>query len=363
MAHIFNSDILLNEGDRAAAQRQFPGVSFALVNDALLDLFRPIDERANLSKARSRRWGVYAVLLATAALMLAAGEMLYADLPKNQIRVIALVGGIAGLASIVLGVFGIMFHERKMRWLADRLTTERLRQFQFQSYAAHPAEILAGAKDAAARERFLAHRSAKFAEFSKQLLADVDEEVVRLARSDDIGDGAIFPERSARIDPNDPHLGEYFAAYEKLRFDCQIGYFDHVLRRDSGLWNQTPAQQARLIGKVAIACVLLILMLHGLVFMGAFANVSWMKGPLIHVFAIWAAIIALTARIFEEGFQPQREVERMRRHRFAVARIRARYDAAKTPEARIAAMQDLEQVTYHEMVHFLKSNYEAQFIM
>jgi hypothetical protein len=361
MAHVFNSDLLLHEADRAAAQQQFPNVYFALTNEPLLDLFRPIDERANLSKARSRRWGVYAVLLATAALMLAAGEMLYADLPKNQVRVIALVGGIAGIAAIVIGISGIMFHERKMRWLSDRLSTERLRQFQFQSYVGNPAGILAGAKDKGARERFLTARAARFEAFSKQLLAQIDDEVVRLARSDDVGDGMIFGDEEQAVDPADPHLAEYFAAYEKLRFGCQIGYFDHVLGKD--LWRHAPGRQARLIAAVAIACVAAILVLHGLVFMGVVADVGWMKGPWIHVFAIWAAIIALTARIFEQGFQPDREVERMRRHRYAVKRIQALFDGAKNPAAKIAAMRDLEQVTYHEMVHFLKSNYEAQFVM
>ncbi len=363
MAHVFNSDILIHEDDRREARREFPDVAFALENDALADVFKPIDRRANLSKARSRRWGVYSVLLATAALMLAAGEMLYDDLPKNQIRILAAVGVIAAIASVIIGVFGIMFHERKMRWLADRLTTERLRQFHFQAYAAGAAEILAGAKDEKAQAQYLAARAVKFEEFAKGLLADIDDRLVHLAHEEDVGDGMAFEETQAQIDPNDPHLNQYFAAYEKLRFDRQVGYFDHVLREDKNFWKHGPARQAQLIGAVAVACVFAVLGLYALIFMGAITNVEWMKGPMIHVFAIWAAIIVLTARIFEEGFQPNREIERMRRHRFAVKQIQTRYLAAKTPAAKIAAMHDHERLSYHEMVHFLKSNYEAQFIM
>ena len=151
MSYVFNTDILLNEADREEARREFPHVYFALDNASLRETFAPFDARANLSKTRSRRWGVVAVLLATAALLLAGGEMLYHHLPKYQLRLLAGIGGVAGIVSVVIGVFGIMYRKRKMRWLADRLATERLRQFHFQTFVAGAADILRGARDEAAR--------------------------------------------------------------------------------------------------------------------------------------------------------------------------------------------------------------------
>ena len=148
-----------------------------------------------------------------------------------------------------------------------------------------------------------------------------------------------------------------------MRFDRQISYCNLILRERKGFWKHAPVRQAQILGGIALAAVFGILVLHGLVFAGAVANIAWMKGPLVHVFAIWAAIIALAARTFEEGFQPEREIERMRQYRLSLQRIYARFEAGETPHEKLAAMRDLEKLTYQEMVLFLKSNYEAQFVM
>ena len=142
MAYLFNTDLLLGEADRDGASKEFPQMGFALNNKQLRETFRPYDDRANIAKTRSRRWGVFAVLLATGALLLAGSEMLYHDLPKIYVRIIAGIGGIAGIVSVAIGVFGIMYRDKKIRWLADRLATERIRQFHFQTYVYGAEEIL-----------------------------------------------------------------------------------------------------------------------------------------------------------------------------------------------------------------------------
>lgn len=363
MTYAFNTDLLLNEPDRAEARGAFPDIFFALDNPAVRETFSPYDDRANISKARSRRWGVFAVFLATAALMLAGGEMLYHDLPKYQVRIIAAIGGVAGIVSVIIGVFGIMFRARKMRWLADRLATERIRQFHFQSYVMSAGDILRGAKDPGAADKFIQNRALKFQTFKDDVLTKIEEALHEIVHAEDCGEGVIISEAAHDVALNDPHLEQYFNAYRILRFDRQISYCNLVLRDKHGFWKHAPVRQAQILGTLALVCVLGILILHGLVFFGAVANIAWMKGPLIHVFAIWAAIIALTARTFEEGFQPEREIERMRQYRLSLRRIFDRFQAAQTPEIKIAAMQDLEKLTYEEMILFLKGNYEAQFVM
>lgn len=363
MSYVFNTDILLNEADREEARREFPHVYFALDNASLRETFAPFDARANLSKTRSRRWGVFAVLLATAALLLAGGEMLYHHLPKYQLRLLAGIGGVAGIVSVVIGVFGIMYRKRKMRWLADRLATERLRQFHFQTFVAGAADILRGARDETARDAFLRKRDIHFDAFRNAFLTRIDDELAHIVHAEDPGDGVIIENGAHDIDPADPALEEYFKAYKRLRFDRQIGYCDLVLRKDDGLWKNAPVRQAQILGGIALACVFGILVLHGLVFLGAVADIHWMKGPLIHVFAIWAAIVALSARTFEEGFQPEREIERMRSYRLSLKKLAAQFEKAEDPQGKIEAMKGLEKLTHEEMVLFLKGNYEAQFVM
>ncbi len=88
-----------------------------------------------------------------------------------------------------------------------------------------------------------------------------------------------------------------------------------------------------------------------------------MKSSFIHVLTAWAALLSLFARTYQEGFQPQRELERMRQYRLALRRIYARFRNAGSVEAKIDAMREMEKMSYEEMLLFLKSNYEAEFIM
>ena len=363
MAYVFNTDLLLNDPDQDEARKEFPNIFFALSNPELRAAFRPFDERANKAKTRSRKWGVIAVLLATGALLLAGGEMLFHGLPKGQVRLIAAIGGVAGIVSVLIGVFGIMFRERKMRWLADRLATERIRQFHFQSFVFGVNEILKGAKDKTAADAFIKKRTDEFTKFESELLANVDSKLKDIVHHDHDEEGFIFGEDAPSAPDADPHLDEFFRAYVLFRFDRQISYCNLILREGEGFWKHAPSQQAKIFGGIALACVFGILVLHGLVFFGAIANIAWMKGPLVHVFAIWAAIVALSARTFEEGFQPEREIERMRQYRLALKRIYGRFQKAPNTNAKLAAMADLEKLSYEEMVLFLKGNYEAEFIM
>lgn len=363
MAYTFNTDLLLNERDREEARQEYPHIFFALDNPLLREAFSPYDERANVSKTRSRRWGVFAVFLATGALLLAGGEMLFQGLPKAQLRLVAGIGGVAGIVSVAIGMFGVMFRARKMRWLSDRLATERLRQFHFQQYVDAADEILKGAGAEEDADAYKTARIKNFERIQSDLLDRIEEELTHLVHSEDPGEGMLFDQRDHQIDPAAPHLQEYFDAYERLRFKRQIDYCDLVLREKKGFWKHAPVRQAQILGALALGCVLAILGLHAMVLFGALANIYWMKGPLVHVLAIWAAIIALTARTFEEGFQPEREIERMRHYRLSLKRLYERFKETDDPAEKITIMRELEKVTYQEMVLFLKGNYEAQFVM
>lgn len=362
--YIFNSDLLIPDADQQQARADYPELFFALDDPVARETFRPFDERANISKTRSRRWGVFAVFLASAALLLAGGEMLYHDLPKGQVRIIAAVGGVAGIVSVVIGVFGIMFRNRKLRWLADRLATERIRQFHFQHYVAHASAILRGAGDEGEAARYRERRESDLAHFISTEMQGLDERLHHLVHAEDAGEGWIIAHQADDpVDPADPHLDQYFAAYQRLRFDQQISYCNLILREGTGFWKHAPVRQVQILGTVALAAVFFILALHGLVFVGAVANIAWMKGPLVHVLAIWAAIVALAARTFEEGFQSESEIERMRHYRVGLRRLRERFEAAGDPAGKLAAMRELEKLSYQEMVLFLRKNFEAKFVM
>ncbi len=363
MAYAFNNDIFLTEVDRANAARAFPNVAYALDNPAMRAVFVVHDKRANSAKSRARRWGVIAVSLATAALMIAAGSSLYADFDHEWKRAISIAGAVFGIASVSIGYFGVMFRGRKLRWLTDRLATERMRQFHFQHFAAHGGAILRGARDEAAAKAFIGSRDRDFERFQVDFLARLDDEFHAIVESEDPGGGLLFDFTADLPDANDPLLEEYYRAYELLRFQRQIDYCNLILSSTRSVWKHAPVRQARFFSAVGLTCLVTVLGLDTLVFAGSILDVPLFAEPIFSVSGVLIAFFALGARTVEDGLQPGVEVERMRQYRIALVRSHTRFQNTRTPEEKIEPMIDLENASFEEMLPFLKTNFEARFVM
>ncbi len=363
MAYAFNNDIFLSDADSALAKRAFPRISYALDNPAMRAVFSGHDERANRAKVRSRRWGVVAVLLATAALMIAASSTLYAGFDHEIKRAISIVGAFCSIASVTIGYFGVMFRGRKLRWLTDRLATERIRQFHFQHYAAHGGAILRGAKDEAAAKAYLDLRTRDFDRFQVDFLSRLEDEFHAIVDAEDSGEGLMFDFMHDIPPADDPDLDEYYRAYEALRFQRQIDYCNLMLSESRNLWKYSPAKQARFFSAAGLSCLVIILSLDTIIFMGSIVDLPALGAPIFSVAGVMIAFLALSARTIEEGLQPGTEVERMRQYRIALNRCLVRFKSAKTPDEKIEPMADLENASFEEMLPFLKTNFEARFVM
>ncbi len=296
--------------------------------------------------------------------MIAAGSVFYERAASFQSMVITGIGGGALIASVIIGAVSIAFSKRKTKWLADRLATERIRQFHFQYYVTHAGEILAGARDVNVASAFCATRANAVAEFSDRFLAHVDDHLGNIINSESDADIVLHRKSSPIASETDPALmDQYFGAYSRLRFERQLNYCNHVLRESMGIWKPSAARQARILGAATMTGFLGIMAIYEFILVGVAVNAESMTGDAMHVFAMWATILALAARILEDGFQPKLEIERMAQYRIALRRIHARFREARSPEVKIEAMQDLERLSYQEMSLFLKSKYESQFIL
>lgn len=363
MGYAFNSDILASEDDRRAAAAAFPQIAFALDHPALRQTFAVHDEGANRSKTRSRQWGVTAVLLATFALLLSAASGLYAGAGKLVISVLGGLGALSGLASVAIGFLGVMYRARKLRWLTARLATERLRQFHFQHYGAHARMILAGARDAAVREEYLARRARDFEAFKARFLLRLDPEFHALVDNADPGDGVLFAADRDGVDAADPAAREYFEAYDTLRIRRQLDYCNLVLSEDRNLWKHAPVRQQKVFGAIGLVCLAAVLGFDIVQFGGAIFYEPLLENDLLQIAAIWAAFLALAVRTLEEGFQADSEVSRMTQYRFGVSRAANRFAEAATAQEKFAAMDTLEKSAFEEMVLFLHTNNRAKFVM
>lgn len=361
--YLFNTDILVTEGDRLAAASAFPRVAFALDHPDLRHTFAAHDESALLSKARSRQWGVTAVFLATFALLLSAASGLYAGAGKLVISLLGGLGAAAGLSSVAIGLFGVMYQKRKLRWLSDRLATERMRQFHFQHYAAHARMIVAGARVPEIAEAYLAKRARDFEAFRTKVLNRLDSEFHALVDNVDPGDGVLFEPDREGLEADDPVVREYFEAYDTLRIRRQLDYCNLVLSEDRNLWKHAPVRQQKVFGAIGFVCLSLVLGFDIVQFGGAIFYEPLLENDILQIASIWAAFLALAARTLEEGFQSDSEVSRMTQYRFGVSRAASRFAEAVTPGEKFAAMDGLEKVAFDELVLFLHTNNRAKFVM
>lgn len=367
MTYPFNSDVLITEADRKTARTAFPLVAFALDHAALREAFGTHDETANLSKSRSRKWGVAAVFLATFALLLSAASGLYADKGKLVISILGAVGALSGLASVAIGFLGVMYRSRKLRWLTDRLATERIRQFQFQHYAAHAAMIIGGARDPATAEAYVQVRARDFEAFRANVLVRLDPEFHALVDNVDPGDGVLCPpprgQNRDSLDLGDEAVRQYFEAYESLRIRRQLDYCNLVLSEDRNIWKNAPVRQQKVFGAFGMICLGAVLAFDIVQFGGAIFYEPLLENDILQIAAIWAAFLALSVRTLEEGFQSDSEVSRMTQYRFGVSRAAARFAEADTAAQKFAAMDTLEKASFEELVLFLHSNHRARFVM
>jgi hypothetical protein len=94
------------------------------------------------------------------------------------------------------------------------------------------------------------------------------------------------------------------------------------------------------------------------------ASLVGLAGSHLLHFCISVLIIAvLVTRALEEGLQPARELERYTRYRAALVSLLGRFDRARAADEKIRIMQETERLSYSEMRGFLKTHFEARYVL
>jgi len=357
----FNDELLFTERDRELAKKLYPGVYPALDHEELRATFGEIDEAANAAKRRSRRWGMIAVGLVTAALLLASTEPLFDKFqwPASALAAMGIVSAALGIPGALLGTFGVLFANTKREWLEGRLLTERMRQFHFQTLVGFMPDILEASRSGD-WGAFTAKRGAFLEKFKKEVIERKSSLFTAMVEGDEQDVWLIPPSEPPVSGVDIDH--ELFRAYRYFRIERQIRFTDYKLNSGRKLFSSLPRDQSANLGLAAMLCVMGLVILHILIALGAIRGLTEYL-YILHLAAIWFAILALSIRTLEEGLRPGREVERYRAYRSALRSIERRFNEAPTVEARYRTMTALETLTFDEMVNFLKSNNEARFVM
>jgi hypothetical protein len=366
IAKKFNNDLLAGEADQARARAMFPTLVPLLHYPALLALFAPYDVAANRAKRNGHRWGMLAVFLAVVALWLASAHEVYKDWTWPPAKLIAGVAAGAGIAGFFIALLGGLHTRAKHHWLLSRLMTERLRQFHFQFIAANARAIAYASAHPEAMPGVLAARDAAFAEFQHRHEGQLPAELSAVL-ADEAEDRAWTVATPGAVPAGRARAGDFrplWDAYRLLRIDHQLGYADYQLRSGSAFGFKAPRQKAQVLTFLTFGAILIVFVLHLLEAFGVLAGNKALTGSTVTLLATWLALGTLGVRGLEEGLKPKREIERYRRYRAKLAILRARFEAAgDDDDARIAAMREVEAVSYAEMREFLAVHEESAFVL
>jgi len=368
MAFQFNTDLLTDNNDREAAAKAYPHVFFALDDPELRDVFTPIDDAANSTKTRSRLFGIASVGLVSWALGTAAGTGWIHGLDGRWPEILIGFGGLAGVVGGGIGAFGIWFSDAKFRWLERRYLSERLRHLHFQTLISCAPEILKAAETGDPSD-YLKARSARLQRFQQLHVQPAAAKLGELVKDDSDEEVWLLETQCPDGPLEGAHANELLQALEDLRITHQLNYAELKLSAENVPFFSSPVRQVVFFSGVAFFAVVAMLLIDLLSLYNAFDalmanNIGAFKTMgVIDAWALGLAVLALVMRALEEGFQSRREVERFRQYRSSIRLVRNRLRAATDTREKLRALREMEEVAYEDMTNFIKSNYEARFVM
>jgi len=384
--HRFNDDLLANAGDCKAADELNPTIAHVLYHQELIDYFKKYNDRADVAKKTSRTWGKWAIALGGIAIALAAIEIIVEIAAASSWALfIGAVAAICGVSSVAIGAFGVLFGSKKREWLHNRFMGERIRQFHFQSFIARLPEIVASLEDitdnvANAKAEFESGRHKLFLRFKNEFESNVDGKFTSVIGP--YGEADWWLHKSERTFSRSDHQRELeplFIAYRQLRIKHQLGYANYKLQSDHKIFSAMPVRQAEILENISKAGVAWLLLIHvsvlvivlstfgilvlGVPLLSALGEAPSLISIVFSVAIIVIAVVALSARAFQQGLQPEREIERYQQYRSAVQSMLEQFDEADTPSQKIRVMRQMERVAFDEMRNFLRTHDRSSFAM
>jgi hypothetical protein len=363
--HKFNDDLLLPEQDRQLAAIKYPSIVHVLDHHELRQLFSKYDTSGNRAKHLGLVAGIWAIGLGFGALGIAATELLFAK-PTNYSVALAVISGLFGVLSFLIGSVGVLFAGRKRNWLRCRLMGERIRQFHFQMMASRLSEIFASLRDDATKALFLSKRDVWFESFKAHLVGKLDSTLTAILHEEDPVDPWLHDRVELAGIPESKDLNPIFDAYRELRILHQLDYANYKLQDDHRVISAMPRRQLAVISQIVVALIILLVVMDVGVLVGTFLPSSILAG--FHsreaiVVIIWLAFAALAIRALEQGLQPEREIERYQQYRSSVRAILERYDKAPSQSVKIEIMREMERLSFDEMRNFLITNERSSFVL
>lgn len=359
---------MLNEGSRRVVAAAAPRAFNVLDWPTLRAEFTALDRLANQAKRSINRHGAASATLgAVGASILALDPLVSAPMPRS---VVAVLGCVAVLVGALMGLWHLLLHDGRGRWLVSRMRTERLRQFHFQYVLSHFDDAVAAMAGGDPLDHYRTRRDGALAayldEFGKQVdargfagatrwLAD-DHEDARAWIVSDWRHKHVAPGAEMTADRR-----ELLECLSRGRIGIQEIYAELNLK--PGAANQKGLARRVAFGANMSTLVFVVsLALAGVWIVLNRGDGGFAADALTAVSGV-AAAWGLCFRLFDQGMGYSLDTERYELYAGQVALVRQRFDHAdEDVRGRIDALRQLELYAYREMRQFLHVHLGSRFL-
>jgi hypothetical protein len=368
---VFNNDLLMNDDskrgktDLQKAREQFPEIIHVLDCPSLRERFATYEKEANKARGRVRALGFAAVLSVTAALIAVATKPIWPH--TSWTRWLALLIEVGGFVATIVAASGLWIGDWKRRWLESRLMTERLRQWHFQLLLRRGHEVESSCKNLDAAAEFEKGRAQSLNDFLNAYEGKLDSKLELLANE------PTQVETWLHNPPNhysgdSPVLCQVFEAYERLRFDLQRDYAIYKLKKatDKPFWEflRWPARlQLSALSGASSFCFICALVCSAILVYGHASGILERSELFVRTGAIIIALIGAALRAIQEGLALEKEIERYNDYRGRTSQLCDRFKQSTDAKERLHLMEELELASVDEMKGFLRTHYNAKFVL
>jgi hypothetical protein len=367
-----NSDLLMNDVDRAFFMRHYAEAASIFDWPELRTLFSEYNHAALKARKASRRAGIAVVTLGFISLLAAAmvpvtDELIRygADLPLYLPAVLGESAASLAVLSLVMGYAMLLNGKKKLRWLTNRFSAERTRQFHFQLIINNLERCADALRGAANMQAWLNFRAQALDQFKHEYLLAVEDKIHDLEMDEAEHRPWVTAEwnTSAAAPTASPEIEALLKLMEKQRFGIQQRYAE---RKMLDGWH-SPETRIQWVSK--LSDVLTFALLVATIFVGIASYEEYHHEGAVPIYrAIAVAVAALCSstvvvmRALKEGLLFSADAERYRWYLATVHVLYRRFENGDLP-LKISLLREMERVAYQEMRRFIISISKARFII
>ena len=355
-----NDDLLLEEKSRNRIARDYPDLLKILDWRELRAAFEEHDAPANEAHRKCRRFGGAAVVCGAAGMLLAALAPVLTGAGLSG-WALGLLASVLTVLGTVLGLAHWIGARHRSDWLLHRFWTERLRQFHFQFLLNHfDLAVKASAHDPALEEYKKCRTEAL------ERLIDDFRDIRGLISKLEQDEAELSPWLQDQWpnkapDTADSECGQLLLrALYRQRFGIQIQYTQK--KRDESI--HSPKTRARVVRNGCDLLTFSAMLLAGLT--GVLLLFGHPLGSLAVRLSMGlgaaAGVLVLALRIVDEGLQLRVDDERYRWYLSSLRALDGRF-AQSDSGGQIAALRELEHLSYKEMRRFIVAHRRARFLL